>query len=283
MSSLPDVSGQIPVIEGDGQPPVGQTYDPGTHTLVENDKLKNVGDINNAIHDAQQWRESQQNGVAELGTYLHDNELSAFEIRRILAEQGQAPAEEPTAEQVQRGQPASEVAEQQGYSKEEFLAAARLERATEMQTERNRNSHEAAMAAENTHMGEAMASLGWGEDKADRSWRVQAPLEALIKQAREQSIHPDRPGRAALINAPYTRAEITTAANELKPHLAAQAQGDLEQQADTQAALNLPGGSLDAGGTGGRPQTPTKDMSRGDLRALAEQRWQAKNPGKKVL
>lgn len=292
MSSLPNVASSIP---GSGdQPPentgvgdqqnVGQTYDEEKYVLVEREKLSNVGDINNAIHDAQAYQESQRNGMVELGEYLKEQNYSPWEIQRILQNQGTEvpgdgqPPPVPPVEQSPDQPPVPSVpsvppAQQPPtFTKAEIMDEMRKER----NAERRQDSHQSGMAAEAGFMAGAMADLGFKDDP-DRDWKVKAPIEAMIKRDREKSTHANNPDRNALINAPYTKDEISTAAAALKPHLAAQARTEQEKLADIQAAQNLPAGSLDDQGAGGRAQVPTDDMTRDQKREIAEKRYKAKH------
>jgi len=270
MSQLSDVSGQI-LVSGNqqqdtsgvgGQQDVGQDYDPSVHTLIETRKLANVGDINNVIHDAQAYQESRRNGLGELGEYLDTQGYSAFEIKRILENQG--------AGEVDLGQQDLEAAAPAGI--DEGQVQRMIQQG--IQTYASQQSTQQAFASENRFMASAVEALGTKDEMTGLLAKSQ--LEALCKRTREQSIHASNPNRQSLINAAYTKDEVDAAVGELKPHLAAQAQTSLEQQADTQAAQNLPQGSLDGGGTGGRSQTPTDQMSRDQKRELAEKRYEAK-------
>lgn len=250
-----------------GQQQVGLGYDAERYVLVEKEKLSNVGDINNAIHDAKAYRELQKNGTVDLGGFLSEKGYSPWEIQRILDSQAageggidleQQPPPAPT-DHVPSGLDESQVQRmiQQG-----------------IQTFASQQTTQQAFDAENRSMSSAVETLGMKDEI--QGLLAKSQLEALCRRTREQNIHASNPNRHALINAPYTQAEITTATNELKPYLAAQAQTRQEKQADIQATQNFPGASLTGAGIGGRSQTPTSEMSRDQLRAEAEARFKAK-------
>ena len=278
MSSLPNVASSIPgsgnppldQLGVDGQQDVGQTYDPSVHVLVEREKLNNV-DVNNFIHNGQQYGEYQQNGVGELATYLDTQGISAFEIKRILENQSADSGDgQPAPVQDQpEPTPVTQAPAQQAMSPEQVQAMVQQG----IQGYASKQASDTAYADEAKFMGSAMDELGL-KGNADRDWQVKPQLEALVRRNREQTVHASNPNRQSLINAPYSQAEITAASVELKPHLAAQAQASLEQQADTQAAQNLPAGSLDGQGVGGRSQVPTDQMSREQKIELAEKRYE---------
>lgn len=274
MSSLPNVTSQLPgsvnqpQADVGGQQNVGAAYDPSTHYLIEREKFANVGDPNNAIHDAKMFQDYKQNGMVDLGSYLDEQGYSPWEIKRILENQGAGDDNQPFVppEQQPVAQPTDRPA-----GIDEGQVQRMIQQGIQMYA--SQQSTQQAFESENRFMASAVEGLGVKDEL--QGLLAKSQLEALCKRSREQSIHASNPNRHALINAAYTKSEIDAAVNELKPHLAAQARTSLEQQADNQAAQNLPRGSLDGGGTGGRSQVPTDQMSRDQKRELAEKRYEA--------
>lgn len=300
MSSLPDVAAQLPGSGDqpspqpvpDGQQQVAQavTYDPNVHTLIETAKLANV-DPNNFVSHARKYQDSQRSGLAELGDWLSEQGYSPWQVKQELAvlaaenaagdgqTNGQANAQANIQANAQAAQAQVQPVEQQDTqarqpdTKAEILAEARQERAAE----RDQDKMDRGYVAETGFMGTAMTELGFPDGSEGRDWRIKSQLEGFCKHQREQDVHQNNPDRQRLIAAPYTEVEVDAAVAALKPLLANQASAAQEHESDNQAAQNLPNGSLDGGGTGGRAQVPTDKMSREQKREIVEKRYEAEH------
>ena len=240
-------------LEGQQNVAPANTYDPEKYTLVETEKLSNVGDINNVIHDAKAYQEYQSKGYGLLDEEFGRQNLTPVQILNYLQnpEDG-TPATDPPQ------QVAPEVQQQQI---DPNALMSQFEQKMEQKLTQFQQQEQTSQAARNedSWINKAMDGMGYsGEDNADfRALDLRPRLEArILRKRRSEAIQGD-PQREAKINRAFTQAEIAQAASDLAPSLASEKAARDEQLSDKQDGN--PQASL-GGGPGGRPQKDPKDM-----------------------